>query len=85
MKSSLQNGAPKGVQPAKSDGKGRNTESQPKDKSTKSRASTGKSNGVINGRVNKTPRKGAPSGISARAMAMAEEEEDAMVEDENED
>jgi hypothetical protein len=66
-------------------GKKSATVSQSKGKSTKSRASAGISNGVVNGRVKKTAthgaRKSAPLGIAAAIMDMAVANEEHQVGD----
>jgi hypothetical protein len=98
MKSVLKFEAPKAIQAAKADD-GNDTASKPNGKSTKSRASTRKSNGVINGRVKKTPtrggRKSAPPGTAAAMVEMVVANEEGkvgqtdgdfvIVEDEHED
>jgi hypothetical protein len=82
LKLDLNHDAPKEAQIAKLDKKEKDTASQLKGKSTKSRVSTMKSNGVISGRVKKSAtravRKSAPPGIAAAIMEMTlpEEEEE---------
>jgi hypothetical protein len=80
MKLGLKAGVPREAKPAESAGNKSDTNFQPTAKSTKSRASTRKFNGVVNGRVKKTATRGArksgPPGIAAKIMEMAVAEEE---------